>query len=346
MPIINHASDQRSVRANNPNQSQANVPLPPSTVTPATLEALLRSEPNDTRPFKKPDGLKTNPTDTASTALDFQELGAQINQETVRCMLRDPTSKSSKALSRTLNSLVTQEKISALLKCTKNGNATAKTLNEIKNHVNKDTIDTAMTPIESEQIQAYAKAVDSALFNLKYSLMNAAPSARFDMTRSFANRPIESVQEIEAYLKDVASIASGLCSIAEVVEALSGSLKFAENIYVNNPRSDDDVNRARTDRLHQSHIYSYARTDEGSIDTPSEIRKFVHGRDKIDVSGIRKQLGKVLESVNQFSGASGEILVKYSNLTETSVLAISGNNGEPAFVAKVFGKLTEKDLLT
>jgi hypothetical protein len=38
--------------------------------------------------------------------------------------------------------------------------------------------------------------------------------------------------------------------------------------------------------------------------------------------------------------------LKYSPIHNTSVLVISGNKGQDAFVAKVFGQLKETDLLT
>ncbi|MGR3889825.1 M10 family metallopeptidase C-terminal domain-containing protein [Pseudomonas sp. 1152_12] len=78
---------------------------------------------------------------------------------------------------------------------------------------------------------------------------------------------------------------------------------------------------------------------------PCEINNFVTDRDKLDVTGIRRPLTKPLQCVNQLSGASGEIHVKYSRANNASVLVSSGNRGEPALVATIFGQVKEKHLL-
>lgn len=110
----------------------------------------------------------------------------------------------------------------------------------------------------------------------------------------------------------------------------------------------DDWARRRSDPVNEQHpnVYSFLNTRESTLDAPIEIREFVHGRDKLDVSGIRKQLNKKLQWVNTLSGISGEMQLKYSPTHDASVLVICGNQGEPAFVAKVFGKLKEADLVT
>ena len=92
-------------------------------------------------------------------------------------------------------------------------------------------------------------------------------------------------------------------------------------------------------------VYRYLNTRESTLEAPSEIRDFAHGRDKLDVSGIGKQLNKKLQWVNRLSGASGEMHMKYSPTHDASVLVISGNLGEPAFVAKIVGKFKESDLV-
>ncbi|PRA25802.1 M10 family metallopeptidase C-terminal domain-containing protein [Pseudomonas poae] len=346
MSTINKASLPLSSPPVSPLVLPNNTARPNASVSPEALNALLHSGPSNTNKPKQPSSLDNkaaSPTDEQ----DLTGLGGLLNENMVKRALRDPASSTSEKVFQELEKLKTTEQVSAFRNDPKNGEANAHILTEVKKLVNNDAINAAITPIEAEQIEAYRKAVDASLLDLKYSLLKAPLSSRFDMIRSYANAKPASMQKIEEYLELAGSKAKFLCNIAKTVQAEHGSLKFGENAYINHPRSDtDDIDRKQVGKPHQPSIYSYANTNEGSLSAPSEIRNFVHERDKIDVSGIGTQLNKTLQSVNQLSGASGEMLIKYSPHTNTSVLVISGKQGEPAFIAKVFGKLTENDLLT
>ncbi|MBF6029558.1 M10 family metallopeptidase C-terminal domain-containing protein [Pseudomonas sp. P115] len=140
-------------------------------------------------------------------------------------------------------------------------------------------------------------------------------------------------------LKAALEQASARFNIATEVRKANEALQYAH---------PDDWARRRSEPISEQapNVYSFLGTHESTLDSPVEIRGFVHGRDKLDVSRIRKQLNKKLLWVNQLSGRAGEMQLKYSPIHDASVLVISGNQGEPAFVAKVFGKLKETDLVT
>lgn len=96
-----------------------------------------------------------------------------------------------------------------------------------------------------------------------------------------------------------------------------------------------------------SQTFTFGNIGESTLAAPSEVMNFAHGSDKLDVSGVRAQLGnKPLNLVENFSGASGEMQIHYLPGTHTSVVMIAGDPGKPPFVVKVFGEVTYSDLVT
>ncbi|AZP73627.1 hypothetical protein EJJ20_24760 [Pseudomonas poae] len=108
---------------------------------------------------------------------------------------------------------------------------------------------------------------------------------------------------------------------------------------------DWDRRRNEPDSAPPANIYRYLNTRESSLDAPSEIRDFVHGRDKLDVSGIRKQLNK--------KTALGQPTVrsKWRNAIEVFTHPRCKRPGDfrqpgrPCIVAKIVGKFRETDLV-
>ena len=342
MSAINQMSDLHSALPPGQHRPEHSPPPTSSVVTPQALEALLQSGPNDAREPKRPDNFKPAPSNTVTMKQDLADLGVQVDRSAVERMVRDPTSKASVAVFNKISALLTADKINSLLS-EPNANDNVKALSGVEAQLGKDAIDAVVTPLEAEQIEAYQRYVDSALFNLKARLMNAPLESRFDIVRNFAGKKHEHLTGIEDYLVEVNAKATSLCSISALVKKAIGSLQFAHHNDWDNRVPTDTRDKPCKDR---PNIYSYANIHESSLDSPSEVRDFVQGRDKLDVSRIRRQLNKTLQWVHQLSGASGEMQLKYSPIHNTSVLVISGNKGEDAFVAKVFGQLKETDLLT
>ncbi|MBX7276458.1 M10 family metallopeptidase C-terminal domain-containing protein [Pseudomonas sp. ERGC3:05] len=72
---------------------------------------------------------------------------------------------------------------------------------------------------------------------------------------------------------------------------------------------------------------------------------FSSGTDKIDLTGIRTQLGQQpLSLVERFSGVSGEMTINYYAGSNTSFVTISRNPGEPPFELKVSGEVRYRDI--
>ena len=87
--------------------------------------------------------------------------------------------------------------------------------------------------------------------------------------------------------------------------------------------------------------------NDSSATAPDRIQDFVSGEDKVDVSGIRAQLGdKPLQFVSRFTGVSGEAIVAYERQSNMSTLQISGKPNQPAFVLEVQGELQRSDIVS
>ncbi len=323
-----------------PLTSHTVLPLP-SALTPASvvssdaLETLLQSPPDPSRQAKKPEG-KAHPVDQSTLERGLADL-RRTDNSTVKRALCDPNANSSTAFISILNTVFTKENVDTLLRSPQ-AQAHTTALNEIGTHLNTDTINAVLSPLEAEQIETYRKCVDSALFGLKYQLFSAPVGARFDLVRRFAGNKQGALTDIESRLGSLGATAANLFNIAAEVKRVNESLQYSHP-------DDWDRRRNEPNSAPPANIYRYLNTSESSLDAPSEIRDFVHGRDKLDVSGISKQLNKKLHWVNQLSGASGEMQLKYSPTHDASVLVISGNRGDPAFVAKIVGKFRETDLV-
>lgn len=334
--ISSPASVQATVRAKQP-------ALPPSSppsavVSPEALDALLQSGPNNAREPKRPDAVGPTPQDIKTMMQDLNDLDTEVDMAAIERMLRAPDSIAAKALFEKIKALLTPENLKALLK-DGNGASFAPTLGRIETRFIKGAIEPHLTPLEREQVEAYRKHVDSQLFNLKYQLSTAAPDSRLEMIRSFAKQIDNPLEAARGRLKELGAKATVFYDIATLVRKSIEALQYA---HVDNW----EQRQYEPDKVKQPNIYRYTHIGESSLDSPSEIRGFVHGQDKLDVSGIQKQLNKPLHWVNQLSGASGEMQLRYSRENNASVLVISGPPGEPPFVVKVFGQLKENDLLT
>lgn len=87
--------------------------------------------------------------------------------------------------------------------------------------------------------------------------------------------------------------------------------------------------------------------NDSSATAPDRIQDFVSGEDKVDVSGIRAQLGdKPLQFVSRFTGVSVEAIVAYDRQSNMSTLQISGKPNQPAFVLEVQGELQRSDIVS
>lgn len=318
------------------------LPLPPTAPTAqvpssAAINTLLQAGPSDAREPKRPDPARPATSDMAAHEHALTDLSARLDRKTVESMLHSPEARASKTTLNDINRLLTP----GHFKCALNGpNAQPylSALGRIETHLNTDSIEAILTPLETRQVEAYRKYVDATLFELKAQLMSAPLGSRFDMVRAFADKKHAPLAEIEDYLDALNARAKHLCDIATEVRKVNEPLQYGHS---------DDWEKRHYDAQCKQHpnCYTFINTLESTVERPCEIRDFVQGRDTLDVSSIGRQLNTPLHHVNRLSGASGEMQVTYSRANNASVLVISAHRGEPAFVAKIFGHVTEKDVV-
>lgn len=338
LPQHHHSNPLSSHHSNPPSSHPHSHPQPSSVVSAAALNALLQSGPNSTREPKQADKPRPNPADYAAMQREVNDLGTQLNKKKVERILRNPHSESSEAILNKIDSLLTRDNIKHLM-TGPNSQASTHTLNKIGTQLNEQSMSAVLNPIEAEQVEAYRKYVDSAIFDLKASLMKASPESRFEMVRSFAKKEHAPLTNIQRYMDHLKEKSTHLCDIATQVREVNEALQYALPDHWDRRDGYEEA----ASKAH-ARTYSFNKINESTLDRPSEIRDFVTDRDKLDLRGIRRQLKKQLRSVAQLSGASGEVMLNHSPAHNSTVVVVSGNQGEPAFVAKVFGRVKEQDL--
>ncbi|MFO2462747.1 M10 family metallopeptidase C-terminal domain-containing protein [Pseudomonas sp. 15FMM2] len=97
--------------------------------------------------------------------------------------------------------------------------------------------------------------------------------------------------------------------------------------------------------------FVYGAMKESTYKAPDHIKDFNSGKDKVDLSGVTAELGSgPLKYVNQFSGASGEAVLRQMPTgvpgEVQSTLEISGKPGQPGFLLVVDGKLLPRDIVS
>lgn len=326
-------SDAPPIHANSPVR-----PPSPEVVSAKGVDDLLQSGPNSAREPMRPDEPKMTPESRAKIEAELDDLSAQLTPKTLDHMMRHPKSEQSKAHFEKIDRVLTADNIKGVLSGP-NAASCIKTLGKIETQLKQESINTAYDPIGNEQVEAYRRHVNSILFDLKARLMRAPADGRFEMVLDFSRKEQPRLNSIHDFMNDLHAKGSHLCDIATEVHKAIGGLQFSH------PEGLKPEVYREPDHAQHSKTYSFSNTAASTLEHPSEIRDFVSDRDKIDVSGISKQLNKPLHWVNQLSGASGEMQLKYSRENNATVLVISGNKGEPALVAKIFGHVKEKDLL-
>ena len=301
-----------------PKNPQAHGSTPPqSAQTDERVNTLLKSGPNWSKPPKEPN--PAPPTAPTASQENPDELDALLTRENIKQIVRNPSAPESKALIEKIRTRLTSEKLQAMLQGP-DGEKNAKKLKAIGKHLNKDEIDSSLAASQNQMTEE--KISQLKLRNIEM------------LTKAFDGDSVEGIaQSIKQWQDEKAAMQKQFSESNTAAKGLSD---------IGSSLSDDSINKMQRG---PGKTYSYGRLSESTLDAPSEIRSF-SANDKIDLSGIRSQLNKPLQVVNPPTGASGEIKIDYSPSTNTSVVSVSGNPGEPPFVVKVFGEVRQDNLVT
>lgn len=302
-------------------------PTSSSLPTPQDIHALLRTAPKG-QAHVAPTTTPAQQPRTANATLD--RIRALTSPESVTKMLREPRSPETAQRLTELRSLLSQASTRALQSGPDQQEAT-KTLGEVQQQL-------SLPNLQAQQKIA-ANEHNPEL----------TPDRIRERTRS--NDPDESYNNIIQLNQEIrleeAMTKQRIQRSTPVVNALAEigqSLKV--DAYAPQPPATPP---ARSDAAHApaQQVYAFRDTGESTLAEPREVLNFAHGKDRLDVSGIRARQGnEPLKLVEHFSGAKGEMQIHYLPGTHTSVVMISGEPGTPPFVLKVFGEVTFSDLIT
>ncbi|MCR4539147.1 M10 family metallopeptidase C-terminal domain-containing protein [Pseudomonas sp. 18.1.10] len=281
------------------------------------MNNLLKSGPDWSKPAKAPD-----PAPSANNATPQEnpnDLAPMLTRENIKQLMRNPDSPESKALMEKTRARLTPEKIQAMVQGPK-GEANAQTLKAIGKHLNNDEIDSDLAETKKQMVEEKTKELSRRNFEM--------------LTQAFDGGSIES------FVGNIKRLEDDRAAMQKQFSAANNAAKGLGDI--GSSLTEDNVNKMRRD---PGKTYSYNSTSESTLDAPSEIRDFT-ANDKLDLRGIQKQLNKPLQVVDNFSGASGEVKIDYSQSTKTSVVSVSGEPGKPPLVVKVFGEVRRENLMT
>lgn len=333
--------------ANRPTASQpAHASASPAQLTPERLNALLRSGPRWSASAKPPEPTRPSPAATApDPALpsapeaklteDLSDLNTALTQDNINQMVRDPDAESSRALIARARALLTPANMRTMLGGP-NASTNAATLEGLRQRLGKQVLTETQQSASSDAEQALIDQMKlHHLENLGKIYDGGLGTDEilkdYNMSR----------KHIDAMKRDQSAREASVRTLYDI----GGSLSKEKLSALRTPEPASATAQVAERLTRQRNTYRFNALSDSRLDAPREISGFMAG-DKLDLSGIRNQLNKPLQRVERFSGASAEMQIHYLPSTGTSVIAVSGNPGEPPFVLKVFGQVRYSDIVS
>ncbi|MBI6604742.1 MULTISPECIES: M10 family metallopeptidase C-terminal domain-containing protein [Pseudomonas] len=333
--------------ANRPTASQpAHASASPAQLTPERLNALLRSGPRWSASAKPPEPTRPSPAATApGPALpsapeaklteDLSDLNTALTQDNINQMVRDPDAESSRALIARTRALLTPANMRTMLGGP-NASTNAATLEGLRQRLGKQVLTETQ---QSASNDAEQELIDQMKLHLLENLGKIYDGGLG--TDEILKDYNMSRKHIDAIKRDQSAREASVRTLYDI----GGSLSKEKLSALRTPEPASATAQVAERLTRQRNTYRFNALSDSRLDAPREISGFMAG-DKLDLSGIRNQLNKPLQRVERFSGASAEMQIHYLPSTGTSVIAVSGNPGEPPFVLKVFGQVRYSDIVS
>lgn len=333
--------------ANRPTASQpAHASASPAQLTPERLNALLRSGPRWSASAKPPEPTRPSPAATApGPALpsapeaklteDLSDLNTALTQDNINQMVRDPDAESSRALIARTRALLTPANMRTMLGGP-NASTNAATLEGLRQRLGKQVLTETQ---QSASNDAEQELIDQMKLHLLENLGKIYDGGLG--TDEILKDYNMSRKHIDAMKRDQSAREASVRTLYDI----GGSLSKEKLSALRTPEPASATAQVAERLTRQRNTYRFNALSDSRLDAPREISGFMAG-DKLDLSGIRNQLNKPLQRVERFSGASAEMQIHYLPSTGTSVIAVSGNPGEPPFVLKVFGQVRYSDIVS
>lgn len=304
---------------------------PQAPLTPERVKTLLNAGPNWSAPARAPDRPRPSATEKeAEETKQLEDLDAALTPETIKEIQSNPNSPKSRMITEQFNRVLTPEKVRSM---SRGGNAKKNraVLRNICDKLDKKTID---SNLDSTKHQVISDATDKMRLKILQIII-----------ASFEGDLWSAVEQHKSSLGELGDIRKRFSEMETQSKTLTDTAASL---------SDEQLDRAdletqassNTDTTSDTYAtYSFNATSESTLEAPSEIRSFKSG-DKLDLSGIQRQLNTPLRQVERPPEASGEMQIHHSPSSNTSVIVIADAPGKPPFVVKVFGEVRQSNIVT
>ncbi len=295
--------------------------------TPERIKPLLKAGPNWSTPPKAPDRPRSGPppsdtspsTQEVAATKSLQKLNEALTPEIIREIQNDPNSSKSRTITSEFDKLLHPNNVKSLSRGP-NARKNVQVLREIGNKLDKKKIesnlDASKNHVASDTLDKFRLGIVQAIIS-SFDGELWAPVNQFKSSR-------DQLGDIRKNFSDMES----------------RSKKF-----VDTGMSLSDAKVDETPETQGPATYSFKTLSESTLNAPSEIRNFNSG-DKLDLSGIQRQLNRPLQRVERTPEAIGEMQVHYAPDTNTSVVVIADAPHKPPFVLKVFGEVRASNIVT
>lgn len=309
----------------------SNPVAPQATLTPERVNRLLNAGPNWSAPPRAPDRPRASTaTKEAEATKQLEDLNVALTPETIKEIQSNPNSAKARTITEEFNRVLTPENVRSM---SRGGNAKKNraVLRNIRDRLDKKTID---SNLDSAKHQIASDMTDKMRLKILQIII-----------ASFDGDLWSSVDQHNSSLRELGDTRKNFSEMETKSKTLTDTAAYL---------SDEQLDQAALETQDSSHTdttadaaatYSFNATSESTLEAPSEVRSFKSG-DKLDLSGIRRQLNTPLRLVERSPEASGEMQIHHSPSANASVIVIADAPGKPPFVLKVFGEVRQSNIVT
>ena len=309
-------------------------------LTPERINTLLKAGPNWSSSPKAPDRsphTPLSPTTKSNTSPSMSEVEAKnklddlntaLTPDTIKEIQRNPSSPKSRAITEQFNTTLTPENVK-LMSRGANAKKNRETLREIRDKLDKKNID---SNLESAKHQVINEAADK----MRLKLLEI-------ITAAFDGDIWNTVDHHKNWLEELGGLSKNFSAMETKSKALTDAASSLSDEKLDQSAAPETQDSSPADT--RAATYSFNATSESTLEAPSEVRNFKSG-DKLDLSGIQRQLNTSLRPVDRFPEVIGEMQIHHSPSANTSVIVIADAPGKDPFLLKVFGEVRQSNIVT
>jgi hypothetical protein len=305
--------------------------------TPERINTLLKAGPNWSVPPRAPSLASQTTSGTVPSAQEAEatkkldDLNATLTPDTIKEIQSNPSSAKSRTISDAFDKTLTPENV-RLMSRGNNAKKNRGVLREIRDKLDKKKLD---SNLGSAKHQMSSDLTSKMLIKVMEAIMTAFDGDLWDL--------VEKQKDSYKGLEEMRKNFSEMQTRSEKMKNTAASLSDEK---LDQPVEPETRNSSRTNPSAQvPATYSFNATSESTLEAPTEVRHF-KSEDKLDLSGIQKQLNTPLRQVGRTPEAKGEMQIHHSPSANTSVIVIADAPGKPPFVLKVFGEVRQSNIVT